>query len=113
MSSPRPQAPFDHSAENMTGAATRPKPSFSGRVKFRSAALTPGATSKFGMSATQVSVGARKPILPRRIEHVDIQSILERHRAMRHIRRNHQHFTGAHDLFVLPGRAQTKVQRAL
>jgi len=39
------QAPFAHSAEYMIGAATGPKPSLSGSLKFRSAAPNSGATS--------------------------------------------------------------------
>src|ERR1700680_4554992 len=97
----------------MTGAATRPKPSFSGSLKFRSAALTPGATSYLDISAAQVSIGARKPILSRRIEYIDVEGVFERHRAMRQVRRDHQHFAGADSEFALAVRAQQKLQCAL
>src|SRR5229473_8593512 len=65
-----------------------------------------------GVSAAQVSIGTRQPVLSRRIEYIDVESVFERHRAMRQVRRDHEYFTGADNQLALPIRPEVKLQRA-
>src|SRR5258708_33612122 len=105
----------------MTGAGTAPKPSFSGSLKFFSASRTPGAMSgprsaaaqsAAARSAAEVSIAAVEPVLPRRIEHVHIQRVLERQCPVGQVRRDHENLARADDDLTVAVRAQPKVQRA-
>ena len=63
----------------------------------------------FLLAATQIRIRLIHPIHPDRREHVDVEGVFERHRAMRHVRRNQQHFALAHDHLAA---FEIKLQRA-
>src|SRR5579884_2919633 len=44
-------------------------------------------------SLSQVSISSREPVLPRRTEHIDIESVLEGERTVRHVGWNHDHLS--------------------
>src|ERR1700674_4563177 len=98
----------------MTGAGTAPNPSFSGSLKFLTASRAPGAMprSAAARSAAEVSIAAVEPVLPRRIEHVHVQRVLERQRPGGQVRRDHENLAGADDDLTVAVRAQPEVQRA-
>src|ERR1700730_1212638 len=100
----------------MTGAGTAPNPSFSGSLKFFSASRTPGAMSgprsAAARSAAEVSIAAVEPVLPRRIEHVHVQRVLERQCPVGQVRRDHENLTRADDDLTVAVQAQPEVQRA-
>ena len=112
-SSPRLQAPFDHSAENMIGAAMKAE------AKVREPEIAAprsrtGATSKFGLSAAQVSVGARNSLSCRGGLNTSTSRVSSSATALcARLRRDHEHFAGMHGHFALPFRPQMKLAARL
>src|SRR5438132_3335653 len=60
--------------------------------------------------AAQIRVVARQPVLPRRIEDVDVERVLQRLGGVRQVRRNGQHLarTDVHLLRALLAEAEAK-----
>jgi hypothetical protein len=60
----------------------------------------------------EVAVGAVEPVLPRRVEDVHVQRVLERERLVRNVGRDVQHLAGAHDHLLRPVRTDPELERA-